>query len=59
MALKLKVFPQDPEGDEARTSIEAWLAWTDDDPYPNLTWLVFGLPDFRADVAEKVLAYLG
>lgn len=50
MILKLEVNEQGP----GECSVQAWLAWTEDDPYPNLSWLIFDLRPFWADAAGRV-----
>lgn len=54
MILKLQVYEQGP----SEYSLEAWLAWTEDDPYPNLTWLIFEVRPFWKETAERVRALL-
>lgn len=58
MQLKLTVNTQLPVQDPPCYAVQAWLAWTEDDPFPNLTWLIFDVGPVWDDIAKGVEAFL-
>lgn len=58
MILKMDINVQGPVTEPPAFVVQAWLAWTEDDPYPNLTWLIFDLAPFWSEAAQRVREFL-